>query len=136
MFIRHIGPGRHLESDKDLCRGAKQHISPGFKGLRFYAGIALARGRNEIVTDEDGKQYIDFVSGIGVGSVGHCHPRYVEALKKQLEELTFGSFTTEGAHMKFSRLLASLLPPPLTRASNFFRAVPKLSRPLSDWQNR
>ena len=32
------------------------------------------RGRNEIVTDEDGKQYIDFVSGIGVGSVGHCHP--------------------------------------------------------------
>ena len=65
----------------------------------------MARGRNEIVSDEDGKQYIDFVSGIGVGSIGHCHPHYIEALKKQLEELTFGSFATE-VRMKFLRLLA------------------------------
>ncbi len=96
----------------------QEYISPGFQGVALYAGLALARGRNEILTDEDGKQYIDFVSGIGVGSVGHCHPRYVKALKKQLEELTFGSFTTE-VRMKFLRLLASLLPPPLTRIQLF-----------------
>src|SRR5262245_1163506 len=96
----------------------QKYISPGFQGIALYAGIAIARGRNEIVTDEDGKQYIDFVSGIGVGSIGHCHPHYVEALKKQLEELTFGSFTTE-VRMKFLRLLASLLPPPLSRIQLF-----------------
>jgi 4-aminobutyrate aminotransferase / (S)-3-amino-2-methylpropionate transaminase / 5-aminovalerate transaminase len=96
----------------------QKYISPGFQGIALYAGIAIARGRNEIVTDEDGKQYIDFVSGIGVGSIGHCHPHYVEALKKQLEELTFGSFTTE-VRMRFLRLLASLLPPPLSRIQLF-----------------
>ena len=96
----------------------QQYISPGFQGIALYAGIALARGRNEIVTDEDGKQYIDFVSGIGVGSVGHCHPHYVKALRRQLEELTFGSFTT-AVRMSFLRLLASLLPPPLTRIQLF-----------------
>jgi 4-aminobutyrate aminotransferase/(S)-3-amino-2-methylpropionate transaminase len=96
----------------------QKYISPGFQGIALYSRIALARGRNEIVTDEDGNQYIDFVSGIGVGSVGHCHPHYVQALKKQVEELTYSSFTTE-VRMKFLRLLASLLPKPLSRIQLF-----------------
>jgi 4-aminobutyrate aminotransferase / (S)-3-amino-2-methylpropionate transaminase / 5-aminovalerate transaminase len=96
----------------------QKFISPGFQGIALYSRIALARGRNEIVTDEDGNQYIDFVSGIGVGSVGHCHPHYVQALKKQVEELTYSSFTTE-VRMKFLRLLASLLPKPLSRIQLF-----------------
>ena len=96
----------------------QEYISPGFQGIALYAGIALARGRNEIVIDEDGKQYIDFVSGIGVGSVGHCHPHYVKALQKQLGELSFGSFATQ-VRMKFLRLLASLLPSPLSRTQLF-----------------
>src|ERR1700704_5516857 len=83
----------------------QRYISPGFQGIALYSRIALARGRNEIVTDEDGKQYIDFVSGIGVGSVGHCHPHYVGSLKKQAAQLTFGSFTTE-TRKKFLELLA------------------------------
>ena len=96
----------------------QKYISPGFQGIALYSRIALARGRNEIVTDEDGNRYIDFVSGIGVGSVGHCHPHYVQALKKQVEELTYSSFTTE-VRMKFLRLLASLLPKPLSRIQLF-----------------
>ncbi len=96
----------------------QEYISPGFQGIALYAGIALARGRNEIVTDEDGKEYIDFVSGIGVGSIGHCHPHYVGGLKRQLEKLTYGSFTTE-VRMKFLRLLSSLLPQPLARIQLF-----------------
>jgi 4-aminobutyrate aminotransferase / (S)-3-amino-2-methylpropionate transaminase / 5-aminovalerate transaminase len=96
----------------------QEYISPGFQGIALYAGIALARGRNEIVIDEDGKRYIDFVSGIGVGSVGHCHPHYVKALQKQLEELSFGSFATQ-VRMKFLRLLTSLLPSPLSRTQLF-----------------
>jgi len=53
-----------------------------------------------------------------VGSVGHCHPHYVQALKKQVEQLTYSSFTTE-VRMKFLRLLASLLPKPLSRIQLF-----------------
>jgi 4-aminobutyrate aminotransferase / (S)-3-amino-2-methylpropionate transaminase / 5-aminovalerate transaminase len=96
----------------------QKYISPGFQGIALYSRIALARGRDEIVTDEDGNDYIDFVSGIGVGSVGHCHPHYVRTLRNQVGQLAYSSFTT-GVRMKFLRLLASLLPKPLSRIQLF-----------------
>ena len=40
-----------------------------------------ARQRVRRSCDEDGNEYIDFIAGIAVGSVGHCHPHYVEALE-------------------------------------------------------
>jgi 4-aminobutyrate aminotransferase/(S)-3-amino-2-methylpropionate transaminase len=111
--------GREATSkSREIFEEEQKYISPGFQGIALYSRIALARGQNEIVTDEDGNNYIDFVSGIGVGSVGHCHPHYVQALKKQTEQLTFSSFTTE-VRMKFLRLLASLVPKPLSRIQLF-----------------
>jgi 4-aminobutyrate aminotransferase/(S)-3-amino-2-methylpropionate transaminase len=107
-----------VSKSREIFEEEQKFISPGFQGIALYSRIALAKGRNEIVTDEDGKQYIDFVSGIGVGSVGHCHPHYVSALKKQVARLTFSSFATE-VRMKFLRLLASLLPEPLSRIQLF-----------------
>jgi 4-aminobutyrate aminotransferase / (S)-3-amino-2-methylpropionate transaminase / 5-aminovalerate transaminase len=110
--------GKGTSKSRGIFEEEQKYISPGFQGIALYSRIALAHGRNEIVTDEDGNQYIDFVSGIGVGSVGHCHPHYVQALKKQVEQLTYSSFTTE-VRMKFLRLLASLLPKPLSRIQLF-----------------
>ena len=107
-----------ISKSREIFEEEQKYISPGFQGIALYSRIVLARGRNEIVTDEDGKNYIDFVSGIGVGSVGHCHPHYVQALQKQTGQLTFSSFTTE-VRMKFLRLLASLLPKPLSRIQLF-----------------
>src|SRR4249920_1245032 len=93
--------GREARSkSREIFEEEQNYMSPGFQGIALYSRIALARGQNEIVTDEDGKNYIDFASGIGVGSVGHCHPHYVQALKQQAERLTFSSFTTE-VRMKF-----------------------------------
>ena len=107
-----------MSKSRAIFAEEQNHIAPGYQGIALYAGIALARGRNEIVIDEDGKHYIDFVSGIGVGSVGHCHPHYVRSLRKQIGQLTYGSFATE-VRMKFLRLLASLLPEPLRRIQLF-----------------
>jgi 4-aminobutyrate aminotransferase / (S)-3-amino-2-methylpropionate transaminase / 5-aminovalerate transaminase len=116
--VRSRTPSGKVSKSQTIFEEEQRYISPGYQGIALYAGIALARGRNEIVTDEDGKQYIDFVSGIGVGSVGHCHPHYVRSLKRQLGELTYGSFATK-VRMKFLRLLVSLLPKPLTRVQLF-----------------
>jgi 4-aminobutyrate aminotransferase / (S)-3-amino-2-methylpropionate transaminase / 5-aminovalerate transaminase len=114
-----LGDGRsEISKSREIFEEEQKYISPGFQGVALYSRIALAHGRNEIVTDEDGNRYIDFVSGIGVGSVGHCHPHYVRALKKQVERLTYSSFTTE-VRMRFLRLLASLLPKPLRRIQLF-----------------
>ncbi|MCL6088650.1 MAG: aspartate aminotransferase family protein [Candidatus Marsarchaeota archaeon] len=46
-------------------------------------GIALVRGSGSRVWDADGKEYIDFTSGIGIAILGHAHPRIVEAVSRQ-----------------------------------------------------
>ena len=93
-------------------------MAPGLQSFAQYAELAMARGAGCTLYDEDGNEYIDFIAGIGVGSVGHCHPHYVEALKRQVERLTFGSFTTE-TRARFLELLASLTPEGLTRIQMF-----------------
>jgi 4-aminobutyrate aminotransferase-like enzyme len=95
-----------------------RHMAPGLQSFALYSGLAMARGQGSRLFDEDGNGYIDFIAGIAVGSVGHCHPHYVARLKEQLERLTFGSFTTE-VRAKFLELLSSVTPPGLTRIQLF-----------------
>lgn len=49
--------------------------------------IAIVRGEGCYVWDADGNRYLDFLAGIAVNSLGHCHPRVVEAIKRQAETL-------------------------------------------------
>jgi 4-aminobutyrate aminotransferase-like enzyme len=110
---REIGP----RSQKIVAQ-ERRHLAPGAQGFSLYAGLAMARGVDCTLIDEDGNEYIDFIAGIAVGSIGHCHPHYVEALKRQVERLTFGSFTTE-TRAKFLDLVASVAPEGLTRIQLF-----------------
>jgi predicted acetylornithine/succinylornithine family transaminase len=45
--------------------------------------IALVRGRGARVWDAEGREYLDFLSGIAVNSLGHAHPRLVRAIRRQ-----------------------------------------------------
>ena len=49
--------------------------------------VVLVRGSGAKVWDSEGKEYLDFVAGIAVNNVGHCHPAVVEAIKRQAEML-------------------------------------------------
>ena len=49
--------------------------------------LVLVRGRGSRVWDEDGKEYLDFGAGIAVSTLGHAHPRLIEALDRQAREL-------------------------------------------------
>jgi len=49
--------------------------------------IALVRGSASTVYDADGKEYIDFTSGIGVALLGHSHPRIINAINSQSSRL-------------------------------------------------
>lgn len=49
--------------------------------------VVLERGEGTRVWDEDGNEYIDFLAGIAVNSLGHCHPRVVKAIQDQTERL-------------------------------------------------
>jgi acetylornithine/N-succinyldiaminopimelate aminotransferase len=50
--------------------------------------VVLVKGSGARVWDSDGKEYLDFVAGIAVCSLGHSHPKVVEAIKRQVEILT------------------------------------------------
>ena len=51
------------------------------------APMALVRGQGARVWDADGKEYLDFLGGIAVNVLGHCHPRVVEAISQQAKQL-------------------------------------------------
>lgn len=60
---------------------------------RYYQGIfkrqpmTLVRGEGVSVWDTDGRRYLDFVAGIAVNVLGHCHPAIVEAVQQQVTQL-------------------------------------------------
>lgn len=49
--------------------------------------VVLVRGRGTRVWDVDGKEYLDFVAGLAVCGLGHCHPKVVRAIQEQAERL-------------------------------------------------
>jgi acetylornithine/N-succinyldiaminopimelate aminotransferase len=49
--------------------------------------VALASGKGAVVTDLDGKSYLDLVAGIAVNVLGHAHPALVEAVAQQMSTL-------------------------------------------------
>lgn len=52
----------------------------------------IKEARGAVMTDMEGKEYIDFAGGIGVLNVGHCHPKVVEAIKDQAEKFIHTCF--------------------------------------------
>lgn len=59
--------------------------------------LALASGEGAVVTDVDGKSYIDLLGGIAVNILGHRHPAVIEAVSRQLNTLghTSNLYATE-----------------------------------------
>ena len=70
--------------------------------------VVLARGSGTRVWDVEGKEYLDFVAGIAVNNVGHCHPKVIEAIKRQSEILihTSNLYYTENQILLAERLKA------------------------------
>jgi predicted acetylornithine/succinylornithine family transaminase len=71
-------------NDNEIKALADENIMQTYK--RF--PIVLVKGQGQKVWDINGKEYLDFVAGIAVCNLGHSHPGVIDALKKQLEDLT------------------------------------------------
>jgi predicted acetylornithine/succinylornithine family transaminase len=69
--------------------------------------VEFVRGAGCRLWDDEGNEYLDFLAGISVLNVGHCHPRVVEAVRDQVGKLTHATnlYYTEPA-MKLSARLA------------------------------
>ena len=73
--------------------------------------VQFVRGSGCCLWDEEGNEYLDFLAGISVLNVGHCHPRVVRAVRKQAGRLTHATnlYYTEPAMRLSERLSHSSL---------------------------
>lgn len=81
--------------------------------MRTYrrAPVEFVRGEGALLWDAEGREYLDFLAGISVCSVGHCHPAVVEAVREQAGRLIHVSnlFYTEPMLRLAERLSRSSL---------------------------
>ncbi len=72
--------------------------------------LVLERGRGAHVWDTDGKEYVDFLGGIAVNSLGHAHPALVQAVSDQLGTLGhISNFFASEPQVRLAEKLLSLL---------------------------
>jgi 4-aminobutyrate aminotransferase/(S)-3-amino-2-methylpropionate transaminase len=92
--------GPHIQTDipgprsRELTAKEQQHLAPGLQGFALSSGIAVERAQGSVIEDVDGNRFVDLIGGIGVNSLGHCHPAYTKAMHAQLDKATVGSFTS------------------------------------------
>ena len=66
-------------------------MTPHLMNAYTRAELEAVRGEGCYLFDAEGRQYLDFLSGVAVNALGHCHPALVEALCKQAHTLWHAS---------------------------------------------
>ena len=81
--------------------------------------IQPVRGEGCYLYDTDGGAYLDFTCGIGVTNNGHSHPRVVQAIQQQAQQLIFGqiNIVIPPVTLRLAELLDEITPPEI---NNFF----------------
>ena len=83
--------------------------------------LTLSQGHMQYLYDEKGQRYIDMLGGIVTISAGHCHPKVVAALEKQMKRLWHctTAFATP-VLAEYAHALTSKFPAPLKVLSFYF----------------
>ncbi len=91
-----------------------EHLSNVYRPL-FPIRAASARGA--VITTEDGREYLDFTTGAGVANTGHCHPRVIEAIQRQVEEIILAppAVYAHARTLELAAALAARMPPSVDR---------------------
>lgn len=75
--------------------------------------VEVSHAKGSYIYDKQGNKHLDFVAGVSVCSLGHCHPKVVEAVVNQssryMHVMVYGEFIQEPS-VELSKYLASLLP--------------------------
>ncbi|WP_299522163.1 aminotransferase class III-fold pyridoxal phosphate-dependent enzyme [Winogradskyella sp.] len=78
--------------------------------------MEISHAKGSYIYDKNGKAYLDFVAGVSACSLGHSHPKVIEAVKTQLDQylhvMVYGEYIQDSA-LQLSQLLAKHLPSPL-----------------------
>jgi alanine-glyoxylate transaminase/(R)-3-amino-2-methylpropionate-pyruvate transaminase len=97
--------------EEDVSRIDRQLVSPLLR--RYYRNpLTIRQGHMQWVWSEKGKRYLDLFGGVATTSVGHCHPKLVEATREQIGKLWHVSslYRTEET-LEYTEKLLRTLPP-------------------------
>ena len=76
-------------------------------------GLEIRKAKGSYIWDTSGKKYLDFVAGVSANLLGHCHPKIINAIKKQLKYymhvMVYGEFAQKPA-VDLSKTLVDKLP--------------------------
>ncbi len=103
--------------DQDLARATfaryEKFINPGLATLTKFMGFEGVEVASEgcYVTDSTGNRYLDCWGGPGVFTMGHCHPRIVQAVQEQAAQQPLGShILLNPIHGQLAEALAEITP--------------------------
>ena len=90
-----------MQTQADIVEATGWYLIPNYGRLP----IAIVRGQGSTIWDADGKEYLDFFAGFGLGGVsGHCHPEVTAAVVKQAQTLTaHGNYFTNVPQVELAR---------------------------------
>jgi 4-aminobutyrate aminotransferase/4-aminobutyrate aminotransferase/(S)-3-amino-2-methylpropionate transaminase len=82
------------------------------RGISYAHSIIAERALNSEIWDVEGNRYIDFCAGIAVVNTGHCHPKVVAAVEKQLKQFNHTCFQVVGyeSYISLAERLNKLAP--------------------------
>jgi putrescine aminotransferase len=91
----------------------RRYLNPSLANLLKFMGFGTVprTARGAILTDVAGEEWLDFLGGLGVFSLGHSHPKVIAAVREQLEQLplTIPVFLNR-RQAELAELLAEILP--------------------------
>ena len=94
-----------LRSDRRRLLGPSLSVS-------YREPLEIVRGHGVLLYDETGRSYLDVVNN--VAHVGHCHPRVVDAGRRQMAVLNTNTRYLHPSILRYASRLTELLPPPLS----------------------
>ncbi len=99
----------------DVVGKYSQFLNPGLARLMAFAGYGVEmKAEGCYLYDHSGRKFLDCLGGYGVFSLGHRHPKVVEAVKKQLDQIPLSSKVFFGkAQADLAALLNEIVPDPL-----------------------
>ena len=104
-----------MSRSASLFENAQQHIPGGVNSpVRAFAGVGgtplfIKHAEGAYLTDEDGRQYVDYIGSWGPMILGHGHPEVLQAVRNQLEHgLSYGAPTA--LEVEMADLVSQLVP--------------------------
>jgi 4-aminobutyrate aminotransferase/(S)-3-amino-2-methylpropionate transaminase len=101
-----------------LFEEEQKYIAPGIQSIALLSKLAVERGEGSWLWDIDQNKYLDFNVGVSVASLGYSHPRYIAAMRAQLEKIVVGSYTS-AVRLDLMKRIAALAPGTLSRTQLF-----------------